>query len=152
MKRLVVFMFLLCCLGSTALFKFESNPLFNLEGVEKVCFIADAELVEAEGVNCGDLVFNYCSLSTAKKNLSEYEKNSIGVEFYFQSDVNLEKILTILKADIVTKIEYENLTVLSAYTPYYQNCVYVDGKKINLQIAISDTNIIAGFPVLLTGY
>ncbi len=152
MKKLLVFVFLLTCLGCTTFFKLETNPLFNLNGVDRVCFISSVALDKTESVNCGDMVFNYCSLSTAKENLSDFKEDLIGVEFYFDESVNLDEILTILKAEIISQFESDNLVVLSAYTPYYQDCVYVNGKKVNVQIAISGGCVIAGFPMLLTGY
>ncbi len=153
MKKLIVFIFLLCCVGVTALFKLETNPLFKIEGVEKVCFISNTEIDSecVDSVYCGDLVFNYCSLEDAWQNLSEFSQNIQGLQFYIV-DVSVEDILSVLKASVVEEFEQEGLYVVTAYTPYYQDCVYVNGVKVNVQIASNDEGVIAGFPMILTGY
>ena len=73
------------------------------------------------------------------------------MQFYFSS-VTLEKILNFLKASKVSEENLDDLTVINAYTPLYAGCVYVQNKKVNVQIAIRDDRIVAGFPVLLSGY
>ena len=154
MKKLIVFVMILCCLASTAVFKIEKNVLFELQGINRVCFVSD-EKFDSESVEVvvsGSQFFNYCSLTTAKENLKEFANKSQGVQLYFENK-DLEVLKKELKFQEVTQIKIENLTIYCGYTPFYQNCVYVENKKVNVQIAISDENkIVAGFPVILTGY
>lgn len=153
MKKLIVFLFLLCAMSSTAFFKFDKNPLFSLDGVQQVCFVSNSEIQNerVSCVHCGDLVFNYCSLATAKANLKEFQKNVKAVQFYF-SEVDVDQLISTLKATIVSETEVEGMTVIMAYTPYYSDSVLVDGKKVNLQIACKEKQVIAGFPAILTGF
>ena len=151
MKKLIVFMLLLGCLSATLLVKFESNPLFNIDGVEKVCFVSTRQYDELESVNCGDLVFNYCTLETAKQNLKRYSDGAKAVQFYFNS-MTSEDLLKQLKATVISVDEVEGMLVTLAYTPYYQECIFVDGKKVNVQIAEKDGKVVSGFPAILTGF
>ena len=68
------------------------------------------------------------------------------------NNVDAEEILNILKATVVQENEIENLRLIYAYSPYYQDSVMVDGKKVNLQLAFDGGNLIAGFPLILTGF
>lgn len=68
------------------------------------------------------------------------------------NNVDAEEILNILKATVVQENEIENLRLIYAYSPYYQDSVMVDGKKVNLQLAFDGDNLIAGFPLILTGF
>ncbi|MBP3431500.1 MAG: hypothetical protein J6K39_01420 [Clostridia bacterium] len=153
MKKLIVFMFLLCCFVGTIFFKDEKNPFFSIDGIEKVCFAANEKIgcFDVEGVHCGDLVFNFCSIETAKSNLSELKKQSKSMQLYFQGG-DVHQLLDSLKAEIVSTSEHEGLMVFNCYTPYEQSCVYVENKKVNLQIAVEGEKIVAGFPVILTGF
>lgn len=153
MKKLIVFVFLLCCLSGTAFFKVGANPLFKLKNVEEVCFVSESEFVYAdvESVACGDKFFNFCSIQTAKENLEKFEKNSDAVQFYF-SEITVEEILQKLKADTVESYSSNEIEITLGYTPYVQDCVLVDGKKVNVQIASTENGVIAGFPMILTGF
>lgn len=154
MKKLIVFIMILCCLASTAVFKIDKNVLFELQGIDKVCFVSD-EKVDLQGVEtvvCGSQYFNFCSLSTAKNNLNKFTSNYQGVQFYFE-DKDFEELKKEIKFQEITRMETDNLVIYCGYTPYYQDCVYVENKKVNVQIAVSEENkIVAGFPVILTGY
>lgn len=153
MKKLIAFVLILACLVPTAFFKMETNPIFEMQGVEKVCFVAEREYLEdeVESVRCGDLYFNYCSLETAKKNFVEFKKYIKGFQFYFK-DVALDSILSTLKCEVVTTVEVEGREVLCGYTPYYENNIFVDEKKVNMQVACLENEIVLGFPLILTGY
>ncbi len=151
MKRLIVFVLLLCCVATTLLVGYKSNPLFNLEGVERVCFVSNRAYDDLESVNCGDLVFNFCTMETAKQNLKRYTDGAKALQFYFE-DVSKEVLLKKLMATVICESEVEGVTVIVAYTPYYQDCIFVDNKKANLQLAEKDGQLVAGFPAILTGF
>lgn len=152
MKKLIVFVLLLACLASTLAFKNEKNPIFSLPA-QQVCFVDEksyADKFEVETVQCGDLIFNFCSLEEAKKNLEKVE-NFKAMQFYF-STTSFEEIIKTLKADVVSRENVENLEIINAYTPFFSKSVLLDGKKVNLQIAVKDGLVVAGFPMILTGF
>ena len=151
MKKLFVFLLLICCLGATFAFKNENNPIFSLDGIEKVCFVDDEkyEIMDVQAVNCGDLTFNFCSLSEAKENISKI--NFKAVQLYF-SDISTQKLLKTLKASVISEENVQNISIVNAYTPYFSDSVLVENKKVNLQIAVKDGQVVAGFPMILTGF
>ena len=153
MKKLIVFIFLGLCLFATGFSKLKRNPLFEAYGVEKVCFVANnhCEVEGVECVECGDMTFNFCTLEVVRKNLDKLQKDLIGLQFYFE-DADSDGILRSLNADVVSTENIDGLVVLNCYTPYFDKSVFVKCKKVNLQIAIQEGKVVAGFPVLLTGF
>lgn len=152
MKKVVVFVLLLSCLGATYAFKNENNPIFSLPA-EQVCVVDDedlSDLLEAESVHCGDLIFNYCTLQKAKENFEKI-KNFDAIQLYFTSTAQ-DEVLKALKASITSEEFVDGLKIVNAYTPYFSKSVFVKSKKVNLQIASKDGLVVAGFPMLLTGY
>lgn len=153
MKKIIVFVLLIAAICSTAFVKFEKNPLFDVGQVEKVCFV-NSRPISGEGIDavyCGDMVFNYCSLETAQKNLKNLKNDAKGIEFYIKN-VKIDDILTKLDAEVISNQTIDQLCVICAYTPYYQDCIYINGKKANLQIAHINNQIIVGFPTIFTGF
>ena len=152
MKKLVVFVLLLACLGATFAFKNEKNPLFQMPA-EQVCFVDEksySDIFDVETVQCGDLIFNFCSLQDARENLGKI-KDFKAIQFYFSS-ISCEELLKTLKAEILSEESPEGLRIINAYTPYFSKSVLIGNKKVNLQIALREERIVAGFPMLLTGY
>lgn len=153
MKKIIVFCLLLSILCSTALVKIETNPLFQTEGVEQVCIVSSSKILDesVSNVACGDKFFNYCSFSTAKQNIKKWKNVLNSLQFYYD-DMQLQEVFEVLRFSEISSQEIDGLTVYYGYTPYYQDCVLIDGKKVNVQIAVSDGKVIAGFPMILTGY
>ncbi len=154
MKKILIFVLILSCLCSTLLVKNETNPIFNFENVEKVCFVSASdfqEIDDVESISCGGKFFNYCTLGVAKQNLSKLNKNSDAVQFYL-SDDDVDTLFKQMKFEIVSTSQIESLTIYCGYTPYCQTCVYLDGKKVNMQLAVCEGYIVVGFPMILTGY
>ncbi len=153
MKKLFVFAIIGLCLLSTLFFNSKVLPLFNFNGVEKVCFVSanKYESADFDSVPCGDNFFNYCSLETAKKNLDEIKHNMVGIQFYINSE-DVDSVLDALNATFVFNETVGDVVVYYAYTTYYDDSVFLNGKKINVQIATYQDKLIVGFPMILTGF
>lgn len=153
MKKMIVFGLILLCLTSTLFVKIETNPLFELKGVEKVCMVSAKDYGgdNVESVACGNKYFNFCTLKTAKEKIKEISKDVDGIQFYI-NNTTFKELCRILKIEIVTFSEVDEMMIYCGYTPYYQNCVFLEDKKVNVQIAVKNEQIVAGFPMILTGY
>ncbi len=152
MKKLIVFVLLAICLGVTFEFKNAKMPIFSLPAQE-VCFVDDssyAEKFDVETVQCGDLIFNFCSLNQASKNIDKV-KDFEAIQFYFSS-TSAEEILKNMKAKIISEENVDGIQIVNAYTPFFAKSVSLNNKKVNLQIASKDGLVIAGLPMILTGY
>lgn len=150
MKKILVFVFIALMIGLSYFAKDTYNPLFTLAETYKVCLIVkDDGLNEGEIISCGDVDFVYC---TKEEGLNMVKKVPVtGLEFYLKN-VSADEILKILKATIIEESEVQEIRLIYAYSPFYQDAVIVDGKKVNLQLAFKGNEVIAGFPLILTGY
>ena len=153
---MLIFVLILSCFCLTFSLKKQTNPLFSFDGVDKVCLISslnfqEKNIEDMQTVVCGDVYFNYCSLSVAKNNLDVLNKNIKGIQFYL-SDVGIEDIIARVNGQIVETSQVGDLKIYYAYSPYYDDCVFVNDKKINMQIAEKEEKIVVGFPLILTGY
>ena len=95
MKKLIVFIMLLISLFPLLFIKQKQCKLLNLDGITEVCLVSSEKYQNFDALYCGDLVFNYCSLSEAKRNLDKIQ-NSNALQIYMQ-DVEIEKLLKDLK-------------------------------------------------------
>lgn len=150
MKRLLVFIVIAIFISLTCFVKDSSNPLFTLAETDRVCLIVeDGSLSEGEIIDSGSVDFVYMSKEEGLKAIKQVRVQ--GLEFYL-SDISLDDVLQLLKADVVEKSEIGGLNLIYAYSPFYQDNITMDGKKVNVQLALKGDEIIAGFPIILTGY
>lgn len=150
MKKLIVFMVLVLFVTLTAFVKNKENPLFDCDNVEKVCVITENSGASGENViDCGNKDFVYLSKEDGKKFVCS--NKVAGLQFYIEN-MELNDLLNLLNADIIDTQYVENIQVVYAYSPYYQGNVVMENKKVNLQIALKGDEIIAGFPLILTGF
>lgn len=151
MKRLIVFLFVLLAVSGSFCFVSKIEPIFAVDGVDKVCFVSSAEFGgRFESVKCGDKFFNFCTFEEAKEKAS-LVKTCDAVQFYAkQSD--LKKLLAQIKFQQLSCEEIEGIEICYGFSPCYASAVLLDGKKVNVQIAKVDGNVIVGFPMILTGF
>ncbi|MGN1201299.1 MAG: YwmB family TATA-box binding protein [Candidatus Caccovivens sp.] len=150
MKKLLVFILILGCLSSTLFVQSWNNPIYSMSGVEHACIISEKQYSEMESVECGDVYFNFCTYSQAKEKLQS-DENIDGLQLYF-NNLTFDDIVKKLHIQIVKTESVENITVYCGYTPYWKNCIYLEDKKANIQIAIKEGSVVIGFPAILTGY
>ena len=146
MKKIVVFLIVLACLCVP--FVIKKQTIFQMPNIASVCLVTgQKEEFALQTVQSGDLVFNFCSLEEARQHLSEIDVK--GLQFYFANQP-IDEVLQTLKADIVSEENVNDIYIINAYTPYFADSVFVQNKKVNLQLAISNGKLIAGFPMILT--
>lgn len=150
MKRLLAFFLLLGILSVLAFYKTDSNPIFDLKA-EQVCFVSEKTLKGCSGVQCGDVIFNYCSYEEAVSNLNDLEKESTAVQLYYE-DLSFEVLLSFMKANVVVEEEVDGVLVYYLYSPYCKERVLVQNKFVNMQVVLKGHNLIVGMPIILTGY
>lgn len=150
MKKLLSFILILIMGCLTYFVKNSENPLFKCSGVSKVCVITEEFDDEvADVVECGNKKFIFCSKEEGKELVKKLQID--GLQFYFEN-YSLENLQKNLNLTIISEQNIENLLILYAYTPFYQDCVYIDNKKVNAQIVLKDMQIVIGFPLIITGY
>lgn len=149
MKKIIVFIFILVSITLTMFVKDKQNPLFKCENVYQVCMVVDNGKLVGEVLKCGNKDFVYLSKEDAFKSIGKCQ--TYAVQFYLE-DMDFSKILKILKANIISSQQVSGYEIYYCYTPYEKDCVYLKNKKVNLQVVLKDNEVIAGMPLILTGY
>ena len=150
MKKLVVFLFIIALVIGGFSFDGLSKGVFVTEGIEKVCFVSGRQYDDFESIKCGEKFFNYCSYEKAKENLN-LVKECDAVQFY-ADEANLDDVLSKIHFQKLYSETIEGIEICYGYSPNFQTSILLDGKKVNVQIAEKDRQVVIGFPMILTGY
>ena len=104
-----------------------------------------AYTASSSGENCVDLGFCYINSKPVTKDL-------VG-ESIVVKDLEIASAIKTLNAKVI-KTEYldNGTTVIYAYTNLINNNVKVEGKRVNLQIAIKDEVTVLGWPLILGSF
>ena len=152
MKKLISFLLIVACLCSAFQFKDNAELFDKFKDAQKVCFAMEEECDFAfERQKCGELYFNFCAFEEAKKNFESVCERLEGVGFYL-SNVSAKEVLRKLQISQYSQSEVQGLAIYYAYTPLYDDYVWVEGKKVNLQIVEKDGCVVCGFPAVITAY
>lgn len=151
MKKLIVFLFIISLVLGSFYFSDNTEQIFAVGGVDKVCFVSNDKFEgEFESVQCGEKFFNFCTFEEAKSKVV-LVKDSDAVQFYAE-EVELDAMLKQIKFQQLFSEEVEGIEVCYGYCPCYKSAILLDGKKVNVQIAKIDGQVILGFPMIMTGF
>ena len=149
MKRLLAFLFISV---SALVFTSFSNDskIFSCPQISQICMISSQKYDEKNFLqviqNGGQ--FYYLTQDTQ---IANTVKNYDGVVLYFD-DSTLDYITNFYKISYFQGQNVENYKIFYGYTSFFDKSVYVQNKKVNVQIAITENQIIVGFPIILTGF
>ena len=149
MKRLLTFLFLFIFLCALPLF--SSQNIFNNKHISKAIIISknDVEFDENLKIVSGNQ-FYYTLQGDFEKESKNF--NSIdGVVLYFDN-YSLENLIKDYKIDFFKGQNVDNYEIFYGFTNIYKDFVYLNSKKVNVQIAVKENQIIVGFPAILTGF
>ena len=148
MKKMLLFLLVVSCLCCP--FALDEKSVFSLPEIDHVCFVSEEKIDGAyDNIFSGNKVFSYCTIEEAKK--VPLSPKIDAVELFFEK-YDIKTIEKELNLQVISIEKFEGLSVILGYTTRYKKCVYVDGKKVNVQLAVYDDKMIAGFPMILTGY
>ncbi len=89
--------------------------------------------------------------SDIEKFYNSYCNEIVGVNLYFKS-LDINQFQKNVNGRIFKTQEVEEMQMYQGYTNLYKDFRYVNGKKINIQIAVKENEVIVGFPLILTGF
>ena len=148
MKKLAVFILILIPMFSLMFLNQREDALFGIKNISKVCVATTKDV-------SGDNVLNTLGYNYAFFDKDEIYKASRicydGITIYVQNS-SVEKVskslnMLYLKEEIVagTRIVY-------GFTPKFSKAIFIDNKKVNVQIAVDNENLTIGFPTILEGF
>lgn len=133
MKSLIILASLL--LLFVPLFRVQKTDLLSFEEIGEVFFVENGK-VEKQ----------------TKKNFSQAELLKVdGIVLSFE-DKTMKEIQNLLKVKVVKVERVEGIDIVYGYTDLYSGHIFLDKKMVNVQLASSNQRIIAGFPIILSGY
>ncbi len=126
---------------------------FNLQNVKNVFYTTSCEEIEnAKLTKCGTAVFVESDLKFCKqiknkiKNINGQSISFSGNETLYNSMVN-----NLINVRVLTE-NVSNVKCCYGYNNKLNNSINIDGKIVNIQIAINNNVITIGTPVILGSY
>lgn len=150
MKRFVAFLFILTVFALIPLGMTSFSA--DTDEVTRATFVTESpiEMEGAEVIASG--VDYYITVSAAQIEEAQSKlKNIKGYVCYYDKSVNENKINSLLQYKLSETI-IENTRVLTGYTSAYKDYRIIDGKKVNIQVAFTESEVIVGYPLILTGF
>lgn len=149
MLRIIAFLFVTLLLSAASWFSPKEN---FLEGADKVTFVTSEQckIEDAQITFSGGQTYVTVAESQTKNVRNQLRKVQ-GTIYYF-NDLSKEKQLFSLLNFKMPEKNIAGSRVVTGYTSSYKDFVLVDNKKVNVQIAVTDSQIIVGFPLILTGF
>lgn len=119
-----------------------SNDKLLFEGANYYTFSASS------GGAAKTYIFEADEAAEFKKNA----KNIDGEAAVYLDGFDYEKLLAKLNAKVKLKQTAGGILSIYAYSPKIKKCLSIDGKSVNLHIAVSFDRVCVGSPIIFTSY
>lgn len=147
MKNVIAFLFLGVLLF--VFYYFDFTPPLPFNSAERASFVLQQKVDGYDYVRNGDdyIIEVYSDIQSFYEKYSDKIK---GFNVYFSH--NAEWFIKNFQGQIYRTQDIEGMKIYYGYTNLYNDFRYVSGKKINVQIAEQEDQIVVGFPLILTGF
>ena len=134
---------MLLCFGLIALlilplYNVQNQNLFEIEGISEIYFVENIDGKQEY------VLKNKDNLGNSEVNKAE------GIIIVFDEECDV--VLNSLDADIIKRERVEEIEILYCYTPLFSDFIFLEGKQVNVQIIERQNQIVAGFPLILSGF
>ena len=150
MKRVVFFIVIIAVIVAPM---FASKQKFDYQGVEKVAVVSTQALqLENAGIiqNGGQNIYSLSVEDYLRQ--KDLIKDYDGLVFFYPQGTSFEKLKDIWQISWHYKSKMEQMQIVYAFSPLVEDFVFLSGKKVNLQIAWSQSGVMVGLPLILTGF
>ncbi len=146
MKNLIVF-FLIVSLFA---FLYFQSPSLSFDEACSACFVVEKEVEGFDQIKNGNdfLVQVYEDFENFYNSYNEIIK---GFNLYFTS-LEIDQFAKKVNGQIYQSQSVENIDIYYGYTSMFKDFRYLQGRKVNIQIAVKENEVIVGFPLILTGF
>ncbi len=149
MKRIIAFIFIFLVI---AIIPLLAPRGYDYAGLNAITFVTSKDIDDENyiSIKSGNDYFIKVDKTRALELAKKLDIKGYNLHFDRSSDVEA------LKAHFIDycmpKFEVNGIEILEGYTKSYCDFRIVEGKKINVQMAILKNEIIIGFPLILTGF
>ena len=150
MKRVVFFIVIIAVIVAPM---FASKQEFDYQGVEKVAVVSTQALqLENAGIiqNGGQNIYSLSVEDYLRQ--KDLIKDYDGLVFFYPQGTSFEKLKDIWQISWHYKSKMEQMQIVYAFSPLVEDFVFLSGKKVNFQIAWSQSGVMVGLPLILTGF
>ena len=150
MKRMIAFIFVIFVLFGVILVKDNLPSSFDYTKV--VVVSKNDDLCSAEKIQNGE-VYYYFLGKDAKDILDNISGKDIeGIVYYLSNEYDIGFLNKKFDYTLSSPSYVEGREVYYGYDKDYYDFRFIDGKKINVQIANDGNGWIIGYPMILTGF
>lgn len=149
MKRFVTFLFILIPFALVPLGTGQNQMPVQASRVTLVTG-ENVELEDAEVITSGGnyfITFPFIRLNEAKAKAKVIQ----GYVYYFDDGLNSQQINELFDFK-ASDIVIDGIRVITGYTSSYSDFRMIEGKRVNVQVAITSESTIVGYPLILTGF
>lgn len=150
MKRVVFFIVIIAVIVAPM---FASKQKFDYQGVEKVAVVSTQALqLENAGIiqNGGQNIYSLSIEDYLRQ--KDLIKNYDGIVLFYPQDTSFDKLKNCWQISWHYQSEVEGMQIVYAFSPLVEDFLFLNGKKVNLQIAWSQSGVMVGLPLILTGF
>ncbi len=144
------FVFLLLCTVIILLvFVWQGEKYFGFEGLTEVCFVTEFDYDFENMTKTEKENYIYSTPQNAKFYNLKIDESGIMLRFV---ERNVYDLIQDFKGEILKIEEIEGKTVFYGFTPFEENFIMLENKKINMQIVEKEGEIIVGLPIILGSF
>ena len=148
MKRIIAFLFIGMTLIGLKEIKVDKFDFLN--NFDSMIVICENKIDGIDNFVQNGNQYYYTFNANQKNILNEIEYE--GVVFKFKNDFNLENFKNYVDFISQSNKELQGYEIYYGYYNGYNDFRFIDGKKINFQLAYHDSTWILGFPLIMTGF
>lgn len=148
MKRIIAFLFIGMTLIGLKEIKVDKFDFLN--NFDSMIVICENKIDGIDNFVQNGNQYYYTFNANQKNILNEIEYE--GVVFKFKNDFNLENFKNYVDFISQSNKELQGYEIYYGYYSGYNDFRFIDGKKINFQLAYHDSTWILGFPLIMTGF
>mgnify|MGYP005768136237 FL=1 len=148
MRRIIVFLFV--GISLIVLNEIKINEFDFLNDFDSMTIVCESKIdgIDSFVKNGNQYYYTFDSNQKNMLNKIEYE----GVVFNFTQKFDLDCFINSVDYISQSNDELKGYEIYYGYYGDYKDYRYIDGKKINFQLAKHDSTWTLGFPLILTGF
>lgn len=151
MKKLAVF-----CIVVVALilpdFLVQKQSVLDFDSVKAVSFVTDCESATKFNLDFVQNGSDAIAQVDVKQASELYQKIQPKCIVLSLDEKDLSKLTNFLNLKHFYQQNLDDMEIIYGYTDKFEDFTFVDNKKINVQIAVRQGDVVAGFPLIMTGF
>lgn len=151
MKKLAVFCIVVVALILSS-FLVQKQSVLDFDSVKAVSFVTDCESATKFNLDFVQNGSDAIAQVDVKQASELYQKIQPKCIVLSLDEKDLSKLTNFLNLKHFHQQNLGDMEIIYGYTDKFGDFTFVDNKKINVQIAVRQGDVVAGFPLIMTGF